>query len=47
MVRRVAIMIEEDLNKKSQSIPSKKMQKQNSTYGYSKVANDIRGNPIV
>ncbi|WP_299292300.1 hypothetical protein [Nitrosopumilus sp.] len=41
MVRRATIMIEDDLDKKIRSYQAKKMQKQNSTYSYSKAVNDI------
>ena len=41
MVRRATIMIEEDLDKKIRAYQAKKMQKQNSTYSYSKAVNDI------
>ena len=34
-------MIEDDLDKKIRAYQAKKMQKQNSTYSYSKAVNDI------
>lgn len=41
MSRRVTIMIEGDLDKKIRLYQSKKIQKENSTYSYSRVVNDI------
>ena len=41
MGRRVTIMIEDGLDKKIRLYQAKKMQKENSTYSYSKAVNDI------
>ncbi|MCV0392156.1 MAG: hypothetical protein K5790_02550 [Nitrosopumilus sp.] len=41
MTRRVTIMIEDELDKKIRLFQAKKMQKQNSTYSYSRAVNDI------
>lgn len=41
MSKRVTIMITPDLDKKVRAYQAKIMQKQNSTYSYSKAVNDI------
>lgn len=41
MSRRVTIMIEGDLDKKIRLYQSKKIQKENSAYSYSRAVNDI------
>ena len=41
MSRRVTIMMEDGLDKKVRAYQAKKMQKENSTYSYSKAVNDI------
>ena len=41
MGRRVTIMIEDSLDKKIRQFQSKTMQKENSTYSYSKAVNDL------
>ena len=41
MPRRVTIMVEDELDKKIRIYQTKKMQKLNSTYSYSKAVNDI------
>jgi hypothetical protein len=41
MSRRVTIMMEDELDKKVRAYQAKKMQKENSTYSYSKAVNDI------
>jgi hypothetical protein len=41
MSRRVTIMIQDDLDKKIRSYQAKKIQKENSTYSYSKTINEL------
>ena len=41
MAERVTIMIDADLDKKIRLFQAKKMQKENTTYSYSKAINDI------
>ncbi len=41
MSRRITFMIDEDLDKKIRLYQAKKMQKENSTYSYSRAINDI------
>ncbi|MFQ5781522.1 MAG: hypothetical protein ACE5GR_00535 [Nitrosopumilus sp.] len=41
MARRVTIMIEPDLDKKIRIFQAKKLQKENTSYSYSKAVNDI------
>ena len=41
MGRRVTIMIEDSLDKKIRQFQAKVMQKENSTYSYSKAVNDL------
>ena len=41
MARRVTIMIENDLDKKIRTYQAKKIQKENSTFSYSKTVNEL------
>ena len=41
MARRVTIMIQDDLDKKIRAYQAKKIQKENSTYSYSKTVNEL------
>ena len=41
MGRRVTIMIEDNLDKKIRQFQAKMIQKENSTYSYSKAVNDL------
>jgi len=41
MSRRVTIMIQDDLDKKIRAYQAKKIQKENSTYSYSKTVNEL------
>ena len=41
MSKRITIMIDNDLDKKIRVFQAKKMQKENTTYSYSKAINDI------
>jgi len=41
MARRVTIMIENDLDKKIRAYQAKKIQKENSTFSYSKTVNEL------
>ncbi|MGH1566277.1 MAG: hypothetical protein ACRBB5_02385 [Nitrosopumilus sp.] len=41
MTKRVTIMIEDELDKKIRIHQAKKMQKENTTYSYSKAINEI------
>ena len=41
MARRVTIMIEDDLDKKIRVYQAKKIQKENSTFSYSKTVNEL------
>ena len=46
MSKRITIMIQDDLDKKIRSYQAKRMQKENTTYSYSKAVNDILRNAI-
>ncbi|MDF2422657.1 MAG: hypothetical protein OPY08_04695 [Nitrosopumilus sp.] len=41
MSKRVTVMIQDDLDKKIRHYQSKMIQKENSTYSYSKAVNDL------
>ena len=41
MSKRITIMIDNELDKKIRVFQAKKMQKENTTYSYSKAINDI------
>ena len=46
MSKRITIMIQDDLDKKIRSYQAKRMQKENTSYSYSRAVNDILKNAI-
>ena len=46
MSKRITIMIQDELDKKIRSYQAKRMQKENTTYSYSRAVNDILKNAI-